>query len=69
MALVRAGHQHVLGGILRDILSIVGVAVTGHVKTVGLEKILRQFAAHQSLTAATAQQQGFLHWRTNWKTR
>src|SRR5437762_13066580 len=44
MAVVGSGHKYVLGGILRYIFDIVGAAVAGNIKTVSLEKVVRQLA-------------------------
>src|SRR4029453_14469578 len=45
MAIVRPRHEHILGGILGDVFDIIGAAVAGNIKTVGLEKIVRQLSS------------------------
>src|SRR5262245_15949552 len=44
MTIVRPRHEHILGGILGDVFDIIGAAVTRNIKTVSLEKIIRQLS-------------------------
>src|SRR5215475_13814155 len=48
MSVIRPSHKHILGGILSDVLDIIGATVARNIKAVDLEKIIRQLSSFSS---------------------